>query len=229
MQVVIYSGGYYEDNILLNQSLIDLSGKNRPRLTFIPSSSEWGMQDFAEFVDAFDGLKNMEYIYFPVDHMPSPTLTNNAFESDIIFLAGGNTFHFLSCLRKHRLLGRLNQFANQSGKVLAGLSAGAILLTPSIQTAGFPAFDCDDNFSNLKDLKSLGLLPFELFPHYRNSERYRRALSRYSKQSKTPLLGLPDHSGLIINDNETRLVGNVHIFHKGLNFRIDCATLPKIA
>jgi dipeptidase E len=228
MQLVIYSGGYYEDNILLNQSLLELCGKSRPRLTFIPSSSEWGMQDFAEFVDAFDQLKNLDYIYFPVDHMPSPSLVANAFESDIVFLAGGNTFHFLSCLRKHRLISKILKFAQTPGKVLAGLSAGAIMLTPSITTAGFPSFDCDDNYVNLKDHRSLGLVPFELFPHYRNSDRYRRALVKYSKDTKNPLLGLPDLSGLIVNQNETRLVGNVHIFNQGKGFRIDCATLPKV-
>jgi dipeptidase E len=229
MQVVLYSGGYYEDNLLLNQSILDLASKGRPRLTFIPSSSEWGMQDFAEFVDAFDHLKNLDYIYFPVDHMPSPSLVTNAFESDIIFLAGGNTFHFLSCLRKHKMISKLTKFAETPGKVIAGLSAGAIMMTPSITTASFPSFDCDDNFVNLKDLKSLGLVPFELFPHYRNSDRYRRALAKYSKKSKNPLLGLPDHSGLIVNQNETRLVGNVYIFHNGKSFRIDSATLPKVA
>jgi len=229
MQVVLYSGGYYEDNFLLNQSILELCGKPRPRLTFIPSSSEWGMQDFAEFVDAFDQLKNLEYIYFPVDHLPSPTLVTNAFESDIIFLAGGNTFHFLSCLRKHRLISKLVKFSETPGKVIAGLSAGAIMMTPSITTAGFPVFDCDDNFVNLKDLKSLGLVPFELFPHFKNSPRYRRALAKYSRESQKPVLGLPDHSGLIVNNNETRLVGNVHIFHQGKGFRIDCSTLPKVA
>ncbi len=221
MRIVLYSGGDYGANRVLNQSTLDLTRKSRPRITFIPSSSEWGMQDFAEFVDAFDQLRSLEYIYFPVDHLPSPSLIENAFQSDIIFLAGGNTFYFLSTLRRSGLMRSLLAFAQTPGKVVAGFSAGAILLTPSITTASFPRFDRDDNYVNLKNLKSLGLVNYEFFPHYRNSDRYRRALSQYSRKSPYPLLGSPDFGGIVLNENETRIVGPAQVFFKGRNFRID--------
>jgi dipeptidase E len=53
----------------------------------------------------------------------------------------------------------------QDGGILTGLSAGAIMMTETIEMAGYPPFDCDENEDNLKNLKSLNLVDFYFFPH----------------------------------------------------------------
>ena len=214
MSLVLYSGGHYKDNEALNRICIESSGKRHPRITYIPASSEWGLEDFREFVEAFDDIRRCHHVYFPIDYNFTQEMKARALESDIIFLSGGNTFYFLKNLRKSGLLDELKNF-HLSGKTLAGLSAGAILLTPNIQTASYPSFDCDENFVGLRNLKAMNLMPVEFFPHYTNSARYKAALMQASKKSSHPIFGVPDTSGLIYSENELRILGSAHLFHKG--------------
>src|SRR5690606_32920603 len=102
-------------------------------------------------------------------------LKQEVFKSDIIHLSGGNTFYFIKHLRQAKLLKDFKEFLNNGG-VLTGLSAGAIIMTRSIQTAAFPSFDRDENEDNVRNFKGMGLVNFEFFPHYKNSLRYDREI-----------------------------------------------------
>ena len=136
--------------------------------------------------------------------------------SDIVYLAGGNTYHFLDHLRRSGLLEVLTRFADRGG-VLAGLSAGALILTPHIQLAGYPAFDADDNEPGLTrpQCRGLGLVNFEFFPHYRRSLRYREALTLYSEQSRRPVYACTDGSGIVVEGDRFTAHGDVWRFHAG--------------
>lgn len=61
----------------------------------------------------------------------------------MVYLSGGNTFHYPLHLRRSGLIHALRDFADRGG-VLAGLSAGAILATPHIGLAAHPDFDRDE-------------------------------------------------------------------------------------
>jgi dipeptidase E len=214
MSLVLYSGGHFADNAALNRACLDATRKPMPRVTYIPSSSDYGIEDFREFVAAFEEVRACTFAYFPIDTPFTDEMRSRALASDVIFLSGGNTFYFLRNLRKLGLIGDLRH-AHASGKVIAGLSAGAILLTPNIGTASFPSFDCDENFVGLRNFAALGLAPFEFFPHYSHSERYRRALAGASRRTKNPIYAAPDGSGLVVSNGEFRVMGSAHVFHKG--------------
>jgi dipeptidase E len=136
--------------------------------------------------------------------------------SDIIYLAGGNTFHFLLHLRRSGLLAVLRRFAARGG-VLAGLSAGAVLLTPHIGLAGYPPFDRDENECGLPEsrYRSLALVQFEFFPHYCNSRRYREALLTYSEWGEGPVYACRDGSGIVVEGDCFTAHGDVWLFDAG--------------
>jgi len=75
----------------------------------------------------------------------------------------------------------------ERGGVLTGLSAGAIMMTENIEMAAYPEFDRDENWVGLKNLKSLGLVDFAFFPHFKNSTRYDAAFKKYSKLSNSAI------------------------------------------
>ena len=94
------------------------------------------------------------------------------------------------------------------------MSAGAIILTPSIKSASYPQFDCDENVDNIKNFNSLGLVNFEFFPHYKNSERYNEELIYQSKNTSNPIYAARDGSGIIEKDEEIIFYGDIWEFNK---------------
>jgi dipeptidase E len=222
MKLVLYSGGDESLNELLNQRLLELGlnvsrgGKKKEdlQITFIPADQYFSHLSFHSFSKYWNTMGVEKILFFPLDQKNSHRLKEEVFKSDIIYLSGGNTFEFLLNLRKYKILSMLKQFVNNGG-VLAGLSAGAIMMTPSIATASFPSFDCDENLCHLKNWKSLSLANFEFFPHYKNSQRYNQELSRYSKKISHPLLAMADGDGIIIEDSKMEVIGSCRVFLSG--------------
>ena len=216
MKLVFYSGGEESINDHLDHEFIKLTGK-RPRdikITYIPSCSLDSQFDYYCYVRQQKRWGIEKIIYFPIDIPLASMMIENVLSSDVIHLAGGNTFYFLKHLRRSFMLGTLKNFVADGG-VLTGLSAGAILMTPNILTASFPSFDCDENYENMKNLKALNLCSFEFFPHFRNSQRYINELTSYSKTSQNPLYACPDGHGIVVDDESVKFLGKTYGFIQG--------------
>ncbi len=83
------------------------------------------------------------------------------FDCDAIHLSGGDTFRFLKALKNKQLMHRIDEY-NLSGGIVIGVSAGAMVLTPSIESA----FICGDkNTVNMTDLTGGNLVDFCFVPH----------------------------------------------------------------
>ncbi|EQC45427.1 Type 1 glutamine amidotransferase-like domain-containing protein [Bacteriovorax sp. Seq25_V] len=214
MNLVLYGGGHEWENDHLDLEAISLTGKKSPSFTFIPAGSYESEIEFRALIKQYQQFGVKRFLQFSIDVDFDQTLKDEAFNSDIIHLGGGNTYYFLKYLRSKGMLAELKRFVKNGG-VLTGLSAGGILMTPTIDTAGFPEFDCDDNEENLKNLKALGLVNFEFFPHYRNSKRYDKELLAHSTKIKRPLYACPDGSGISVNGKSLKFHGKVYCFFEG--------------
>lgn len=219
MKVILYSGGDYSSSIALNEYALSLCPQKSLQLAYIPSSPYGHEEDFKHFVTCFKQYGIHKILYIPLDDYFRGVLKKRVFNSDIIFLSGGNTYEFLHTLRRLDLENDFIQFAKNGG-ILMGLSAGAIILTPSIKTASFPEFDRDENLVNLRKHSSLGVVKFEFFPHYKCSKRYDLALLNRSAQSKVPLIASFDGGGVAINGDETHFFGKTYCFYKKLKFLV---------
>jgi dipeptidase E len=218
MKLVFYGGGDEEDNVSLDDALMSLANK-KPQITYIPSCSYQAEVDFQDFVRQYRRFKTTKFVYFPIDIPFDSILKREAFKSDIIHLSGGNTFYFLRCLREAGLIQELKNFVRRGG-ILTGLSAGAIIMTPTIDTASFPEFDRDENDENLKNYKSMGLVNFEFFPHYRNSRRYDLELMAHSKKMNMPLYACPDGCGIVVDNDSISFIGKAYCFYQGKKMSI---------
>lgn len=222
MNLAFYGGGDADDNLRIDQRLLELCSNKRENIqvTYIPSCSYFADQDFNDFVKQYQKLKINKILKYQVDHLNSVVVKKNILKSDIIHLGGGNTYYFLKHLKKSGFIEELKQWVN-SGGILTGLSAGGIIMTSNIATAGFPTFDKDDNEVDIKNLKAMNLVDFEFFPHYRNSKRYDEEILEYSSQIKAPVYACTDGAGILFNDGDIAFIGRVACFHNGQKFFIN--------
>ncbi len=115
--------------------------------------------------------------------------------SNILVITGGNTFTLLRNLRRSGLDKAIKKFSKKNKFVLAGFSAGAIVLTPTIKICNAPNFD--ENEVGLKNLKGLGIVNFEVFPHY--SKKWKGFLEKYERENKTKVKRIADDKTLVLD------------------------------
>lgn len=217
MKLLFYSGGQQAANRDLHQELMDLTGKRQKiSMTYIPFCLEDSQIFFRRSVKRYQRFGATRFHCFPIDTPKPPTAAEikKALSSDIVYLAGGNTFYFLSWLKRRKLLGALREYVRQGG-VLAGLSAGAHIMTPHIALAGLKGLDPDENEVGLKSLSALGLVSFEFMAHFWANQRSLKIMRKYSSQSGNSIYACADGGGIVINGDSFTVHGKTWIFHGG--------------
>ena len=218
MRLVLYSGGQLRSNHRLHQKVVELArqkhGKKPLTMTYISFCSENSSVYFYRAKRRFsaNGVKN--FFCLNVDNSPKAEEIKKAFESDIIYLAGGNTFYYLKYLRESGVLPKLKTFAKNGG-VIAGLSAGGLIMSPTVALAADKGLIPDENEVGLKNFKSLGLFQFEFSPHYEGKPREIKAHLAYSKKTRYPVYAVEDGSGVVIDGKELLVYGRAAVFHRG--------------
>ena len=185
-----------------------------PKISFIPSHHENVGDHYEDFRFRFDRLGGVKHNYLPVDKSFCKTNFLKIMDSDLVYLDGGNTYYFLWHLKKTGLFRLLQDYVSEGG-VLAGCSAGGIIMTPDIRTAGFPNFDKDDNFVGLRDTEGLGVVGFEFFPHFSAQDRYIKALKQKSEETNIPLYAAPDGGGIRVSGKKLVFYDNCYSFFDG--------------
>jgi len=110
-------------------------------------------------------------------------------KANILVISGGNTFVLLNNLRKSGLDKAIREFAKKDNFVIAGMSAGALVITPSIQISKL--IGSSQNTVNMDDLTGLEIVDFEIFPHF-SEEKYDYILREYRKTSKNEVKTISD-------------------------------------
>ncbi|MBW3538174.1 peptidase E [Candidatus Parcubacteria bacterium] len=149
--------------------LLELTGKPRPKVTFIPTAAG----------DSAEALVGM-YSRFPADRSQRShvalfnrvitDLRAHLLDQDIIWVSGGNTVNMLAVWRAHGV-DKLLEEAWAAGIILTGGSAGSLCWFEGGTTDSFNL----DQLAPLRD--GLSFLPGSHCPHY-DSELQRRPLYR---------------------------------------------------
>ena len=219
MKLWLFSSGCGQDNEAIDLELIRSIYNPRPKFTFIPASFEEADEYYDEFIERFS---DYTYAHFNIFHADQPfdyKKWQKAIQSDMIYLSGGNTYHLLASLQKSGIGRELIKYIAKGG-LLAGHSAGAIVTTPIISTAGYPASEADDNYLNLKDLSGLNLVPFEIFPHYDDSPLHNRTLKKESSEGAYPIYALYDGAAIAIEGQKISFFGAIDRFEDGTKVAI---------
>ena len=127
---------------------------------------------------------------------------------DLIVVGGGNTFQLLRECRQRNLLKEIRQRVRAGTRYL-GWSAGANLACPGIRTTN------DMPIVDPGGLDALGLLPFQINPHYFNvsvpghhGETRDQRLAEFARVNPDlPVLGLPEGDWLRVSGKQVTLGG----------------------
>ena len=118
--------------------------------------------------------------------------------SNILVISGGDTFKLLYNLRKSGLDKTIKDFSNKDEFVLAGFSAGALVLTPTIELCNLQLSGWELNSMGIKDFTGLGIVNFEIFPHYLDSS-HKEILKKYRIRSENEVKEITNDDYIVID------------------------------
>ena len=170
-QIVAMGGGGFSmeaENPLLDQYILGLAEKEKPRVCFLPTASGDSDRYIVRFYSAF--LKfPCTPTHLSLFQPPTADLRSFVLEQDIIYVGGGNTRSLLALWREWEIDQILRE-AWEAGIVLAGLSAGSICWFEEGVTDSVPG--------SLNPLRCLGFLKGSQCPHYDGETGRRPAYQR---------------------------------------------------
>ncbi|HEY0021200.1 MAG TPA: peptidase E [Longimicrobium sp.] len=164
-QIVAFGGGGFAmepDNPLLDDYVLSLTGKTRPRVCLIPTASG----DSAGWIDRFYEVfheDRCEATHLSLFSRTVDDLYEFLSEQDVIYAGGGNTVNLLAVWRAQGLADVLPRVLAQ-GTIACGLSAGGL--------CWFERGITDSYGPGLNPLNNgLGFLPGSFCPHYDSDPR----------------------------------------------------------
>lgn len=155
--------------------------------------------------EAKEGLEKSGFQIEVIDlKVDDPKVIKNKLEkTDIINVGGGNTFFLLYWVRKCGLDKYLGELLDQE-KIYVGVSAGSIIMGPSIESAGWGQ-EPDENVVGLKDLTGLNFVPFAISPHYVAADE--SLLKEKAKTVNYPIIAINDTQAVQVIGNDYKIVG----------------------
>jgi peptidase E len=147
----------------LHQFMLDLTGRERPRICMLATASGESPTGLASFYATF--ARHADPTHLDLFGRTVDDVEGFLLDQDVIYVAGGNTANMLAIWRLHGVDKALKA-AWQAGVLLAGWSAGGNCWFEGSSTDSF-----GPNLDALRD--GLGFLPGSFCPHY-DSESLRR-------------------------------------------------------
>ncbi|WP_181350222.1 Type 1 glutamine amidotransferase-like domain-containing protein [Thalassobacillus sp. CUG 92003] len=195
----------------LEDRMISQVDGDNPRLGYIPSQTDESRTYFHPAWDQFKRIGFEDYVYVDVDREYDASLLPELRQCDAIFLSGGNTFHFLSCLKQTEMLVWLQAYVREGG-VLIGASAGAMIMTQRIDIADI----VDEKYKSQSPLSksdygSFGLASMHFYPHYERTKYEQEQLHSFI-EGDLPVVTCEDGSGVVVKEEGWEFYGQAGIF-----------------
>ncbi len=152
---------------------------------------------------------------FDFDFQPPEALSRY----DVVELMGGNPYYLLHSIQKHSAREALGQAAARG--LLAGVSAGALVLGPSLGL--IDRYSPEMNTVGLGGLKALGLTDVEILPHYSRFhtryERFEERCREYENEKGCKVIRLDDGEGVLVGDRVEEIRSPLRVRVAGVDFR----------
>jgi dipeptidase E len=185
------------------------------RFTYVPSSGccRAANQYFDAFISYYSHYGFRRFVCLDAAACTSKRERLEALSSEVIYLSGGNTFTFAGWLQRTGLWEELGTRGATGSRIVLGLSAGAIILTPSLVTATIGPV-IDDPGERVTCSTGMRCVPFGFLPHFDESELVVERARVCAQELGRDILLCPDGAGVIVRSVEgggcaTKYVGAV--------------------
>lgn len=157
------------------------------------------MDDWEGFVKKF----NVKLDYIDNSVLDATIKIEKLMKSNILIISGGDPLNLLINLRKTGLDKIFEQFAKKKEFILTDYSAGAYILTLSLDTAklfneNYPGGKKYKTLDKLKDFKGLRIVDFEIIAHY-STNQYKEIFKIYIESKEGVVRLIADDDYLVIN------------------------------
>ena len=190
-QIVSFGGGGFSmeaGNPLLDQFVLDLTGRERPRVCFLPSASGDADHYIVRFYRHFsaDRCEASHLSLFRRERAPADP-HDHLLSQDLIYVGGGSVRSLLGVWRAHGIDEILRK-AWERGVILCGLSAGSLCwFAEGVSTFhGGPP----------DRVPGLGLLPWSNTVHYSSEPARRDALHAWLRDGMPTAFAADDGAAL---------------------------------
>jgi len=183
------------------------------RVLFVP----WALQDLDGYTATVrTRLKEMGFEVHGIHEAEDLVAAVN--EAEGIFIGGGNTFRLITRMHDSGVMGPIRERVRQ-GMPYMGSSAGTNVATPTIMTTN------DMPIVQPPSFESLGLVPFQINPHYRDpepnsthkGETREDRIREYHEMNARPVVGLREGAWIRVRGDELAIEGfnGARIFRRG--------------
>ena len=213
MKILLGSGGIRtEERRNLFFHLMKENFEGCKKVIFIPYAS----RDYDEYTNSVKEMfSHLEFEIIGIHELDNPLVELENMEG--IYVGGGNTFSLVQKLHEKEIIEIIRRKVLNNGIPYAGVSAGANVACPTMQTTNDMPIDLVPSF------ETFGIVPFQINPHYHPGgiwwkendelrehfgETRKRRIEEFHNFNDTPVIGLYEGSFLICNENEIELQGN---------------------
>ena len=213
MKILLGSGGIRtEERRNLFFHLMKENFEGCKKVIFIPYAS----RDYDEYTNSVKEMfSHLEFEIIGIHELDNPLVELEKMEG--IYVGGGNTFSLVQKLDEKEIIEVIRRKVLNNGIPYAGVSAGANVACPTMQTTNDMPIDLVPSF------ETFGIVPFQINPHYHPGgiwwkendelrehfgETRKRRIEEFHNFNDTPVIGLYEGSFLICNENEIELQGN---------------------
>jgi peptidase E len=199
-QIVAFGGGGFSmesGNPLLDEYVLGLPGRERPRVCFLPSASGDADHYVVRFYRAFpaERCEASHVSLFRREQGPAD-LRAHLLAQDLIYVGGGSVVSLLGVWRAHGI-DEILRDAWEAGVVLCGLSAGSLCWFAEAHS-GFHGAP--------RRVEGLGFLPFSNSVHYESESDHGRAYHGLIREGMRPGYAAQDGAALHFVDTELKRV-----------------------
>ena len=213
MKILLGSGGIRtEERRKLFFHLMKENFEGCKKVVFIPYAS----RDYDDYTNSVKEMfSHLEFEIIGIHELHNPLVELEKMEG--IYVGGGNTFSLVQKLHEKGILEVIRRKVLNNGIPYAGVSAGANVACPTMQTTNDMPIDLVPSF------ETFDIVPFQINPHYHPGgiwwkennelrehfgETRKRRIEEFHNYNDTPVIGLYEGSFLICNDEGIELRGN---------------------